>query len=108
MDVTNENVNFVEYCRRTFILRDPKADDNVEENSTNDEDAGYFSDGELPVDDTSEVSDSYCYSHLHDDEVNEDNWKTPPEDEFMLKSPVKLFSYEDEEVTDEDKKTPRK
>ena len=103
MSVTNENVDFVEYCKRTFILRDPEADDNVEVSSFNDEDDNYFSDGELSVDETSEVSDSYFYSHLHDDEVNEENRKTPPEDEIMLKSPVKLLSYDGEEVTDEEK-----
>ena len=90
MDVTNDNVDFVEYCKRTFILRDPGADDNVEENSTNDEDDGYFSDGELPVDETSEVSDSYFDSHIHDDVVKEGNRKTLPKNEFMLKSPANL------------------
>ena len=78
MDVTNDNVDSVEYYKRAFILRDPEIDVNVEENSTNDEDDGYFSDGELPVDETYEVSDSYFYSHLHDDVVKEGNRKTPP------------------------------
>jgi hypothetical protein len=78
MDATNDDVDFVEYCKRTFILGNDEADDSVEENSANDEDDGYFSDGELPLDETSEVEDSYFYSHLHDDVVKEDNRKTPP------------------------------
>jgi hypothetical protein len=104
MGVTNDDADFVEYCKRIFILRDPEADNSVEENSANEEDDGYFSDGELPVDETSEVDDTYFYSHLHDDDVNEGNRKTPPENEFMLKSPVNLFSNENEELPDEDKR----
>jgi UDPglucose 6-dehydrogenase len=42
---TKKHFGFVAYCKRTFILRDPEADDNVEENSTNDEELPIYEPG---------------------------------------------------------------
>ena len=55
-----------------------------EDNNIEEEDDGYFSEGELSFNETTEVNDEYFYSHLNDADVNEHKRKSLSEDKMDL------------------------
>ena len=71
MNVTNDP-EFEEFCRENYFIVDGNEDDTNNEGGLNEEDApdndddGYFSDDELPQDETDEVTDEGFLSHLMD------------------------------------------
>jgi hypothetical protein len=69
MKVTNDP-EFEEFCRENYVIVDGNKDGTNNEGEMkeeNDNDDGYFSDDELPPDETGEVTDEWLLSHLMDD-----------------------------------------
>jgi len=64
MKVTNDP-QFEEFCRENYFIVDSNEELNEEDAPDNDDD-GYFSDDELPQDETDEVTDEWLLSHLMD------------------------------------------
>ncbi len=55
---------FEKYCNKTYILGDDEEDDIHK--VSHDDDCGYFSDNDLPIQDMTEVSNEWFVSHLMD------------------------------------------
>jgi hypothetical protein len=69
MKVTNDP-EFEEFCRENYVIDGGNEDDINNEGGfkeEDDNDDGYFSDDELPQDETDEVTDEWLFSHLMDD-----------------------------------------
>ena len=65
-----KNPDFEQFARENNFIVDGNKDDNNKEGGSKEEynnDGGYFSDDELPADETGEVTDEWLLSHLMDD-----------------------------------------
>ena len=80
---------FETYCKENYIL-----EDGINE-VTEDDDAGYFSEDDLPVDEMDEVPDEWFHSHLMDDTATVSSTFTPTSKNIVNEP------EENEEIIDE-------